>query len=116
MTENALNPQPVAGFSIPPRTKCQIKMIGSTTIPSLSRLPIEIPLQPEGTLEYECSDCGFKTNAVNTMEEHQEHQEKYHTKKQRLLRWLDLNIINLVTCIPYSFYQYCRGYRWSDVK
>lgn len=38
-------------------------------------------------IEYQCVDCGYKTQLLDRMKEHQRNQKKYHNWWIRFKRW-----------------------------
>ncbi len=70
------------GFTIPPRTS--VNTIGTFSPPFQG---VSVPLEFTH-LQYMCIDCGYKSDDVKEMTEHQEYQATLHTRFERIRREL----------------------------
>lgn len=74
------------GFTLPPRTS--VDMTARFELPEELKPggnEISADMQPTS---FACIDCDYKTTDVESMSEHQKFQARYHTRRQRVRRWL----------------------------
>lgn len=75
---------------LPARTSAEAVIDFSNALERMSREGLrEVALGlDDATVEsYTCMDCGYKTNALQVIEEHQANQQRYHSWRQRYRRW-----------------------------
>lgn len=84
----------MSGLTVPARTEIEVAIpLTEIAEAALRDYPpgewhtVSIDVREEHIASYACIDCGYKTNALLMIIEHQREQARHHSLRQRLRRW-----------------------------